>query len=444
VILFTNRSGLVSRVSATGGDAKPLRPLAQGEAAQWWPEFLPDGKHYLYLSLGKAPEQQGIYVASLDSNDRTFIVASNTQAAYLQSGQLLFTRGSVLMAQPFDIGSLKLSGDARPVADHIELATTLGQVPSATFAASPNGVVLWRHTKPTPPSSLQWFDRNGKKLATVGEPADYSNPNLSPDDHKLAVCIRDPMTGTRDIWIFDLLRGGKTRLTFDPAEDIDPVWSPDGTRIAFTSDRSGQRNIYWKLADGSGPEELLVGGKEAQENVEDWSRDGKYLIYNSPLGNHAVLRVLPLAGDSQPATYLESAFYTSQSQFSPNGRWVAYYSNESAMKEVYVQGFSLDPSQPRGKWQISTAGGELPRWRRDGKELYYHFGTQYFAVDVKTDGPSFQAGVPKLLFEAHAVGTTGSGGSPFVVTGDGQRFLVLAATDEKAPSAPIDVVVNWR
>jgi len=444
VILFTNRSGLLYRVSAAGGDAKPLRPLVQGETAQWWPEFLPDGKHYLYLSLGKAPEQQGIYAASLDSNDRTFIVASNTQAAWLQSGHLLFTRASVLMAQPFDIGSLKLSGDPRPVADHIELATTLGQVPSATFAASPSGVVLWRHTKPTPPSSLQWFDRNGKKLATVGELADYSNPGLSPDDHKLAVCIRDPQTGTRDIWIFDLLRGGKTRLTFDPADDIDPIWSPDGTRIAFTSDRSGQRNIYWKLADGSGPEELLVGGKEAQENVEDWSRDGKYLIYNYPSGPHADLRVLPLVGDRKPVTYLDTAFYTSQSQFSPNGRWVAYYSNESAMKEVYVQGFSVDPSQPRGKWQISTAGGELPRWRRDGKELFYHFGTQYFAVDVKTDGPSFQAGVPKLLFEAHAVGSTGSGGSPYVVTSDGQRFLVLAATDEKAPSAPIDVVVNWR
>ena len=448
VILFTNRAGLLYRVSATGGDAKPLRPLAQGETAQAWPEFLPDGKHYLYLSQGRAPYQQGIYAASIDSasnsNDRAFIVASNTQAAWLQSGQLLFTRGSVLMAQPFDLSSLRLSGDPRPVADHIELAANLGQLPLATFAASPSGVVVWRHTKPTPPSSLQWFVRNGKKLATVGEPADYSNPGLSPDDQKLAVCIRDPQTGTRDIWIFDLVRGGKTRLTFDPADDIDPIWSPDGTRIAFTSNRSGQRNIYWKLADGSGPEELLVGGKEAQENVEDWSRDGKYLIYNYPSGPHADLRVLPLAGDRKPVTYLDTAFYTSQSQFSPNGRWVAYYSNESGTKEVYVQGFSLDPSQPRGKWQISTGGGELPRWRRDGKELYYHFGTQYFAVEVKTDGPSFVAGVPKPLFEAHAVGSTGSGGSPYVVTSDGQRFLVLAATDEKTPSSPIDVAVNWR
>jgi Tol biopolymer transport system component len=449
VILSTNTAGLLYRVSATGGDAKPLRPLAKGETAQFWPEFLPDGKHYLYFSAGAAPYQQGIYVASLDSNDRTFIVATTTQAAYLQSGQLLFIRGSVLMAQPFDPGSLKLSGGPRPVADHLQLAPS-STIPLASFAASPSGVVVWRHSKPASLSFPQWLDRDGKKLAVIGEPADYSNPSLSPDDSKLAVCIRDPQTATRDIWIFDLVRGGKTRLTFDPADDVNPVWSPDGTRIAFTSDRSGQRNIYWKLADGSGPDELLLGGNEAAENVEDWSRDGKYLIYNlgAPGGNRSALHVLPLAGERKPVTYLDTRFASSESQFSPNGRWVAYYSTESGKPEVYVQGFNLDPSQPLGKWQVSTAGGELPRWGRDGKELYYRVGTQFFAVEVKTDGPSFQAGVPKLLFETNAVNSTGigtgRGGSPFGVSSDGKRFLVLAATDEKAPSAPIDVVVNWR
>ena len=439
VILFPS-FGSLFRVSAAGGDAKPLHPLVQGETAQIWPEFLPDGKHYLYLSLGDAPYRQGIYAASLDSNDRTFIVATNTNAVYLLSGQLLFTSGSILMAQSFDLQSLKLSGQPHPVADHIELGNT---IKIASFAASPSGVVVWRHAKPTALSALQWFNRSGKKLSVVGETADYSNPALSPDDSKLAICIRDPQTGTRDIWIFDLVRGGKTRLTFDPADDIGPIWSPDGTRIAFTSDRSGQRDIYWKPSDGSAPEELLVGGKKFPENVEDWSRDGKYLIYSKTLA-HATLRVLPLAGDRKPVVYLDAGFYTQGSQFSPNGRWVAYDSNPSGKAEVYVQEFNLDPSQPRGKWQISTAGGELPRWRRDGKELYYHYGTQYFAVDVKTDGPTFQAGIPKPLFEAHAVGNTESGGSPYVVTSDGKQFLVLAATGEKEPSSPIDVVVNWR
>ncbi len=435
VILSTNTAGLLYRVSAAGGDARPLRPLAQGETAQDAPQFLPDGRHYLYLSIGNPPNQQGIYAASLDSNDRTFIVATNTNAAYLLSGQLLFTRGSTLMAQPFDIGSLKLSGEPRPVADHIELGPT---TTTASFAASPSGTLVWRHSRPNALSSLQWLDRTGRKLGVVGEVGDYSNPALSPDDNKLAVCIGDPQARTRDIWVFDLKRGTSTRLTFDPADDIDPIWSPDGTRIAFTSDRSGQRSIYWKPADGSQREELLLAGGDQQANVQDWSRDGKYLIYN---GSH--LNVLSLA-DRKPVPFLNESFATQQGQFSPNGRWIAYRSTESGRPEVYVEGFDLDPAKPRGKWQISAAGGELPRWSRDGKELFYHYGTGYFAVDVKTDGPSFEAGIPKPLFEAHTVGTTGSSGSPYVVTSDGKRFLVLAATDDKPLSSPIDVVVNWR
>jgi eukaryotic-like serine/threonine-protein kinase len=335
VILTTSSTtGTLLRVSVAGGEAKPLRPLAQGETDQFWPEFLPDGKHYLYLSLGKVPYQQGIYAASLDSNDRTFIVSTNANAAYLQSGQLLFMRGSTLMAQPFDIGSLKLSGDPRPVADHIEAGANRSALPIATFAASPSGVLLWRHDNRTSPSSLQWFDRNGKGLGVVGGAADYSNPALSPDDSKLAVSIRDPQTKTRDIWIFDLVRGGKTRLTFDPADDLDCIWSPDGTRIAFSSDRAGQRNIYWKLADGSGPEELLLGGKDGQQNVLDWSRDGKYLLYTYDPDRTQHLYVLPLAGDRKPVPFINTPFATNLGQFCPNDRWVAYRSPESGGVEV--------------------------------------------------------------------------------------------------------------
>ena len=264
VILSTNTSGRLYRVSAAGGDPKLLRPLAEGETAQLWPEFLPDGKHYLYLSMNHRTDQQGIYAASLDSSDRKFIVATNANAAYVQSGQLLFMRGNVLMAQPFDLRSLTLGGEPRPVADHIEMAQN-SVFPSANFSASPNGVLVWHRNTQSSQSSLQWFDRSGKRLGVVGEVAEYSNPTLSPDDSKLAVGIRDPQTKTRDIWIFDLLRGTKTRLTFDPADDLDSVWSPDGTRIAFTSDRLGQRDIYQKPADGSGSEELLLGGKGGQK-----------------------------------------------------------------------------------------------------------------------------------------------------------------------------------
>jgi Tol biopolymer transport system component len=294
---------------------------------------------------------------------------------------------------------------------------------------------------------LQWFDRSGKRLGVVGEAADFSNPALSPDDKKLAVDIRDPQTKTRDIWIFDLLRGTKTRLTFDPSDDLLSVWSPDGTRIAFSANRMGQRDLYQMPADGSGPAELLLGGKGAQTDVEDWSPDGKYLLYDtrtSPQVPQIHLYVLPLAGDRKPMPFVNNEFITQQGQFSPNGRWLVYRSMESGKSEVYVQGFTLDSAQPRGKWQISTAGGELPRWRRDGKELFYHNGSTFFAVDVKTEGASFEVGIPRPLFDAATVSNTGvTGGTPFVVTRDGQRFLVLAPA-EKEVSEPLQVVVNWR
>ena len=327
------------------------------------------------------------------------------------------------MAQSFDLQNLTLTGEAHvQVADRIEHAPTgLGQVPIAIFAASPNGVlVVWRHTSQSSQSVLQWIDRSGRKLGVVGEAADYSNPALSPDDTKLAVGIRDSKTRTRDIWIFDLLRGTKTRLAFDPNDDLDSIWSPDGRRIAFyTPTARAKENIYWKPADGSGSEELLLGGKEAQENMEDWSRDGKFLMYNYQLSPANIyLYVLPLAGDRKPVPYLKTEFRTSQGQFSPNGQWVAYRSRlESGRAEIYVQGVLARSRRSRAaEWQISVDGGEIPRWRRDSKELFFHYERRklYFAVDVKSDDllSSFQAGIPKPLFATPAVVTTTGGRQP--------------------------------
>jgi serine/threonine protein kinase len=444
VILFTQIPGLLYRVNAANGEVKPLRSLAEGETAQNWPQFLPDGKHYLYLSSSSRPDQQGIYAGSLDSNERKFIVATDAQAVYLEPGQLLFMRGNVLMAQPFDLRNLKLQGEPRQVADHVERTDSTGPTPGAVFSASPNGVLVWRRGSQFAESVLQWVDRSGKKLGVVGDPADYSNPALSPDNRRLAIGIRDPQTKTRDIWIFDLLRGTKTRMTFDPADDFDSIWSPDGTRIAFTSDRMGQRDIYQMPADGSGSAELLLGGKGGSRNVEDWSVEGKYLVYNQQTGSsRAHLYVLPLAGDRRPVPFVNTEFTAQQGQFSPNGRWLAYRSLESGRSEVYVQGFTPDSHQPRGKWQISTAGGELPRWRRDGKELFYHYGNTFFAVDVKTDGSTFEAGIPRPLFDAATTTPNAFGGGTFVVSSDGQRFLILTRA-ENAGTAPIEVMVSWR
>jgi Tol biopolymer transport system component len=235
-------------------------------------------------------------------------------------------------------------------------------------------------------------------------------------------------------------------MTFDPADDLDSIWSPDGTRIAFTSNRLGPRDIYQTPADGSGSAELLLGGQGGQKNAEDWSPDGKYLVYNYQTVTPPQIRlyVLPLVGDRKPIPFVNTEFAAQQGQFSPNGRWLAYRSQESGKSEVYVQGFSLDSSQQRGKWQISTTGGELPRWRRDGKELFYHLGNTFFAVDVKTDGASFEVGIPRPLFDAATVNNnTVGGGVPFVVSSDGKRFLILTPVD-KVASEPLEVLVNWR
>ena len=446
-VIIVSRSGVMYRVDAVKGDPKPLRPLAEGETAQRWAQFLPDGNHYLYLSISNHPDQQGIYAASLDSSERKFIVATDANASYVQPGQLLFMRGDVLTVQPFDLRKLKLQGEPRRVADHIERIETAGPIPGAIFSASAKGVLAWRHVGSSPESALQWVDRAGKRLGVVGEAAAYSNPALSPDERRLAVSIRDPKTKTRDIWMIDLLRGTKTRVTFDPGDHLDPIWSPDGTRIAFSTNRMGQRDLYQMPADGSGAAELLLGGNGAQTDVEDWSPDGKYLMYdtrNSPQIPQIHIYVLPLGGDRKPMPFVNTEFITQQGQFSPNGRWVAYRSMESGRSEVYVQGFTPDSGQPRGKWQISTAGGELPRWRRDGKELFYHYGNTFFAVDVKTDGASFEVGIPRPLFDlATASDSSVISGNPFVVTRDGQRFLALVPA-EKEVSAPVDVVVNWR
>jgi serine/threonine protein kinase len=436
VIVFSV-ANVLQRVSASGGVPKPLGALAQGETSQRWPRFLPDGNHFLYLSTNNRPELAGIYVGSLDSPVRKRIIASDANAAYVPSGHLLYMRGNVLMVQPFDVKKLELRGEPRPLADRVAL---LSFFPGAAFSASPNGVLAWRNGTGESNSRLEWFDRNGKKLGNVGDPADFSNPALSPDEKKLAVCIRDSATNMRDIWVVDLQRGTRTRLTFDPGDDLNPVWSPDGNRIAFTSNRQGERDIYRKPSDGTGQDELLVESKDGQKNLEDWSPDGKYLLYNhQPRGQHHIY-VMPLAGDRRPMPFLKSDLRTDQGQFSPNGRWISYSSTESGRDEIYVQGFNLDPARPRGKWQVSTAGGTESRWRRDGKELYYLAGSTIMAVDVKTDGPSFEAGIPKPLFD---VRLTSTGRNRYLATKDGQRFLVNAPLEETT-KAPIQVMVNWR
>ncbi len=353
------------------------------------------------------------------------------------------------------MNSLELSGEAFTVVDPLPRdASNLGNatvVSQAVYSVSSNGVLAWRLGASPTRNSLTWFDRAGKKLGTLGEPANYSNPALSPDERSLAVDRRDAQTRMRDIWIFDLDRGASSRLTFDPAEDLGATWSPDGTRIVFTSDRRGKREIYQKLANGSGGDELLLESKDRYAHAEDQSPDGRFLLFNWQGGaDQFDLFVLPLSSghDRRPVRFLASEFKEGDGQFSPDGRFVAYRSYESGRSEAYVRDMSPDGTAGPGKWQVSTDGGSEPRWRRDGKELFYLAGPAavsdasgpgtLMAVPLKTDGASFEPGVPQPLFE---VRLPEQRRNRFVVTRDGQRFLVNTAFEPTFQ--PIQVLVNW-
>jgi Tol biopolymer transport system component len=341
------------------------------------------------------------------------------------------------MAQSLDARKLELSGEPFPVAEQILTFGTSTAVVVAHFSVSANGSLAYRNGAEAGQSEMVWLDRQGRRLGTVGEPAEYSNPALSPDEKQLAVDRVDPKTRTRDIWLFDLARGASSRLTFDPADDLSPTWSPDGKRVAFTSERNGHRDIYQKLASGTGEDELLLEGE--RRNMEDWSPDGRFLIYN--MGG-PVVQAFPIGGDRKPVTLLKNSVGSvNQAQVSPDGQWIAYRSTESGKGEVYVQPFSAGGQTSTGKWQVSTNGGEQPQWRRDGKELFYiSAGNQLMAVDTQGGSSGLHAGIPKPLFAVRISPTIRR--NHYVVAANGQRFLAVMPL-ERAASSPITVVVNW-
>jgi Tol biopolymer transport system component len=441
VIVFSTL-GRLSRVSAQGGESQPLGALVPGETGRFWPQFLPDGRHYLYLSLASRREDQGIYAGAIDSNLRKPIVAAEFTAAYSPPGHLLFIKDGVLVAQPFDADRLELSGEPVTVLDE-EVARFAGTTTAgrAHFSVSTNGVLGWRPGPIGDVRQLTWFDRSGRKTGTVGEPGVYFGLALSPDEKTVAVCRYESSTN-REIWLLDAKSGASRRLTFDPHDDCGPIWSPDGTWIAFFSDRRGVRELYRKRADGSGEDELLLASKDFPLHVEDWSADGRFLSYNSPRPGHGLdLFLLPLTppGEASPIPFLATPAMETGSRLAPSGRWMAYMSNETGVMEVYVREVSPQGRPGPGKWQISHDRGYTPRWRPDGKELFFFERSTPMAVDVKTDGPRFEAGVPKALGI-----TLGEDAGPFLnafcVRRDGQQLLFGVPVKR---GEPVRVLVNW-
>ncbi len=450
VIVFApGPSSGLQRVPAAGGSptsATALDPLRQ-ENAHRWPHFLRDGRRFLYWSRSSQPDHTGIYVASLDSKETKLLFRGDTSVAYTlppgagKSGYLLFVRDRSLMAQPFDAARAELSGDAFPVAEGVGYGNNGG----GHFAASTNGVVVYRAEGAAQRSQLTWLDREGRPAGVIGGPGDNGRPVLSPDEKFVAVEREDSQSSAPDIWLVDVSRGANSRFTFSRATDWFPVWSPDSSRILFASAQDGPFNLYQKLASGAGKEESVLKSTELKFPWS-WSPDGRFVIYSTLHEKTKYdLWILPLAGERKPFPFAQSEFSEMRAQFSPDGRWIAYNSDETSRQEVYARRFTGESGSAAstGQWQVSINGGNYPKWRRDGKELFFVSpDRKMMAVEVQAAGESFKSGVPRFLFDARIDPSLGTR-QFYNVSADGKRFLMNVPLEESS-SAPIQVVVNWQ
>jgi eukaryotic-like serine/threonine-protein kinase len=428
----------LQRVSAGGGPTEPATKmdLTRGENSHRWPYFLPDGRHFLFWSRNSRGLQENtIYLGTVGSLDARPLLKGETMAVYVP-GYLLFLRDQTLMAQGFSADRLEVSGSPLPIAENVALnSTTIHPV----FSASDNGTLIYQTGNEQGGWRLLWFARDGKPAGAVADLDRYFDPRISFDGTRIAADLLTSQ-GTGDIWIFDLVRKTKTRLTFGPTTQRYPVWTPDGKMIYYGSNRKGGYHIYAKAANGNGPEEVILEDEDSFEFPEDVSSDQKYLVYlragtaNNNTGTE--MWALPLTGERKPFPVVRSAFNISAAAVAPNGKWMAYGSNESGRFEVYLTAF------PGGgvKWQVSTNGGADPKWQRDGKELFFlDPADNLMAVDVNASGDNVQLGTPQALFRSLGVQNTLG---PYDVTADGKKFLINSG-EVKEENQPLTVVQNW-
>jgi eukaryotic-like serine/threonine-protein kinase len=434
VILFAQaNAGPISRVSANGGTPVEVTKVERAVGHRF-PYFLPDGREFLFYVAAAGPADGGLFLGSVESGEVRRLTPSDTGGVYMNSGWLAFVRGGTLVAQRLDLTRGALAGD--PV--------TLGQPVSfdalgtGALSVSATGLIAYRSGN-AGRRQLTWFDRSGKDVGTLGAPDenDLNNPSFSPDSRR-AVVIRT-VQGNPDIWVIDGVRA--TRLTFDAASDVYPVWSADGTRIVFDSNRKGFRDLYQKFANGAGSDELLLESKQ-DKTAMSYSPDGRFLLYRTQdPKTGSDLWVLPLEGNRKPFAFLNTPFDERSGVFSPDGKWIAYQSNESGRIEIYVRPFP----GPGGQWQISTAGGIQPRWSHDGKELYYIAPDEkLMAAAIAVKAVALEPGVPVALFQTRiwGGGTNANNKQQYDVTADG-RFLINITTEDDAAS-PITLLQNWR
>jgi serine/threonine protein kinase/Tol biopolymer transport system component len=439
LIMGRATDNIIVRMSDSGGDVTPITKLDAGrkEIAHGIPVFLPDNKHFLYVGVGGKAEDSGIFRASLDVNEsptRVFAIEVNNfnGMTYVSSGHLLYSNQGRLSAQRIDAMG-QPQGNPIVVADNVD----------GGFMASDTGLLFYHKATPRAGRQLLWFGRDGKSLGQVGVEANYGNVDISPKGDRAAVDILT--NGNRDIWVVDLERSVAQPITFDPGSDWSASWSPDGTRLAFASNRaSGDavNRIYEKSSTGTGTEAVLPSG-DAPSIPVNWSSDGKYIVFSRlrQAGNTSSYDtwLLPTFGDRKPAPLLESGFDKFQARVSPNSNFVAYSTNESGTYQIVVQTF---PDASGGKWQITADGGVEPKWRRDGRELYY-LSLDGKLMSVPIGGPPFTAGRPVELFQTPL---TVNRSQPtrdrrYDIAANG-NFLMVIPSATAAPT-PYSVVVNW-
>ncbi len=429
-ILFSNFNPPgIFRVRDTGGRAELVLPPdhTHGQTTLIWPHFLPDGKRFLYIAGTGSLNIRELRVGSLESKETALVSRLNSRVEYAAPGYLVYARESSLFAQPFDERKAVLSGEPRLIASNVHYFFGPSH---AAFSVSQTGIIAYQTA--ARPDEIVWLDRTGKRIGQIGEPVVVKGVRLSPDGKRAAADIEDHRTGTSDIWVTELSSGVATRIHSDPIDEKMPVWSPDGSKLIYRSDRTGPPDIY-EIAPGvPGSERALLEAPGVQEPA-DISRDGRFLVYlNEAQSALWHIWLLPLKGGGKPFSWLGTRFHETSPRFSPDGRWIAFESNESGVPEIYAA-LTEGAGQKR---RISPSGGRLPRWRADGKELYYiSSNDSLMAVPIALAG-QLEIGTPAPLFRQDPEIQN------FDVTPDGSRFLVSVPL-QKTPESPIRVIVHW-
>ncbi len=438
-IIYGQNPGGIMRISANGGNPELLVKAAPREILGR-PSMLPDGKSMLFADFGGSGR---IMVQSLDTGKRKELFSGAGGADYLPTGHIIYGAGNNLFTVPFDPENIEVEGERAPIIQGIY---------RRQFAISKTGTLVYILPRPSAIApnerTLVWLDKNGKEEALEAEPNFYRFPRISPDGTRIALCLSS--ANNADVWIWDLARKASTRLTFGEKDDIRPIWTPDGKRIVYCSNRNGNLEIYWKAADGTGEEEKLGSASDRNLIPHSWSSDGKTLLTSEMIGSNLRwdIGMLSIERERTLKPLLNEEYYELQPKVSPDGRYVAYTSNESDIAEIYVRPF---PDVNRGKWQVSTSGGNSPIWSPDGGELFYLAGSlstveAVMRVAVETE-PTFKLGTPEVLFRGTYVDADADSSCPWDIHPDGKRFLMMK---EKAPAASpsggprkINIVLNW-